>query len=203
MDTRIEPLVRMGFLRGSLLVTRSVVGELQRIADSSDSAKRARGRRSLDLLIALRRDPDVDIVLVDDDDRAEASDDVDAQLVRLSRSRGAVLLTNDSNLARVAKALEVPVRSIDALADALRAPVVAGEVVGVHLVRPGRDAGQAVGYLDDGTMVVVEEAVGSVGRTEDILVTNVLRTTSGRLVFARLAPAAPGSEPPPGAGSSP
>jgi uncharacterized protein YacL len=203
MDTRIEPLVRMGFLRGSLLVTRSVVGELQRIADSSDSAKRARGRRSLDLLISLRRDPDVDIVLVDDDDRAEASDDVDAQLVRLSRSRGAVLLTNDSNLARVAKALDVPVRSIDALADALRAPVVAGEVVDVRLVRPGRDAGQAVGYLDDGTMVVVEEAVGSVGRTEDILVTNVLRTTSGRLVFARLAPAAPGSAPPPGAGSSP
>jgi uncharacterized protein YacL len=103
----------------------------------------------------------------------------------------------------VAKALDVPVRSIDALADALRAPVVAGEVVDVRLVRPGRDAGQAIGYLDDGTMVVVEEAVGSVGRTEDILVTNVLRTTSGRLVFARLAPAAPGSGSPPGAGSSP
>jgi uncharacterized protein YacL len=187
MDTRIAPLIRMGFLTGSLLVTRSVVGELQRVADSSDAARRARGRKSLDLLVALRRDPGVDVVLVDDDDRAEASDDVDAQLVRLARSRDAVLLTNDSNLARVAKALDVPVRSIDALAEALRAPVLAGEHVDVRLIRAGKDAGQAVGYLDDGTMVVVEDAVASVGRTEGVQVTNVLQTTNGRLVFARLA----------------
>jgi uncharacterized protein YacL len=191
IDGRIEALVRMGFLPGSLLVTRSVVGELQRIADSSDAARRARGRRSLDLLVALKRDPTIDIVLMDDDVREPAGtrphdDDVDAHLVRVARDRGAVLLTNDSNLALVAKALDVPVRSIDALADALRFPVAAGEHIDVRLLRPGRDAGQAVGYLDDGTMVVVEEAAGAVGRTEGVLVTNVLQTPRGRLVFGRL-----------------
>jgi uncharacterized protein YacL len=185
VDGRIEPLIRMGFVSGSLLVTRSVVAEIQRIADSSDPARRTRGRRALDLVVALRRDPALEVLLVEDDPGDD--DDVDAALVRLARRRGAVLLTNDSNLARVAKALDVPVRSIDALANALRASVVAGERLAVRLIRAGRDAGQAVGYLDDGTMVVVEDAVGSMGRTEDIVVTNVLQTSNGRLVFARLA----------------
>jgi uncharacterized protein YacL len=113
-------------------------------------------------------------------------DDVDASLVRLARNRGAMLLTTDSTLALVARALDVRVLSIDALAEALRAPVVVGERVEVRLIRPGRDAGQAVGYLDDGTMVVVEDAVQSVGSTEGVLVTNVLQTANGRLVFAVL-----------------
>ncbi len=183
VDGRIESLVRMGFVTGTLLVTRSVVAELQTIADSSDPAKRARGRRSLDLLVRLRRDPTIDIVL-EDDEHAGSSEDVDAQLVRLARDRTGVLLTNDSNLARVAKALDVPVRSIDALAEALRAPVHPGERIEVRLIRPGRDAGQAVGYLDDGTMVVVESAASEVGRNREVIVTNVLQTASGRMVFA-------------------
>ena len=113
------------------------------------------------------------------------------------------MLTTDSNLVRVAKALDVPVRSIDALAEALRAPVLPGDAIEVALTRPGRDAGQAVGYLADGTMVVVEDAAGSVGRTEGILVTNVLQTSGGRLIFARLADAEPANAAPRvGAGSS-
>ena len=187
IDGRIEPLVRSGFVVRTLLVTRSVVHELQTIADSSDHARRDRGRRALNLLIALRRDPALDVVLIDDDSTAvREPDDVDAALVRLARSRGATLLTTDSNLGKVARALDVRVLSIDALAEALRAPVVAGERVEVRLVRPGRDVGQAVGYLDDGTMVVVEDAVQSVGSTEGVLVTNVLQTANGRLVFATL-----------------
>ncbi len=189
VDGRIEPLLRMGFVAASLLVTRSVVGEIQRIADSSDPARRARGRRALDLLVALRRDPAIEVLLIDDDpsEGPFGPEDVDAALVRLARKRGAVLLTNDSNLVRVAKALEVPVRSIDALADALRPPVIAGDRVDVRLTRQGRDAGQAVGYLDDGTMVVVEDAIASVGSTERVVVSNVLQTSNGRMVFARLA----------------
>jgi uncharacterized protein YacL len=187
VDGRIEPLVRSGFVSGTLLVTRSVVHELQTISDSSDHARRERGRRALDLLVDLRRDPAVDVALIDDDGvTPREPDDVDASLVRLARNRGAMLLTTDSNLARVARALDVRVLSIDSLADALRAPVVVGERIDVRLTRPGRDVGQAVGYLDDGTMVVVEDAVRSVGSTEGVMVTNVLQTVNGRLVFATL-----------------
>ncbi len=184
LDDRIEALIRMGFVSGSLLVTRSVVDELQRAADASEPGRRGRGRRALDRLIALRRDPAVDIILVEDE-TTRGDEDVDAQLVRLTRSRSGVLITNDSNLARVAKALEVPVRSIDALAHALRPPVSYGDRLEVRMVRAGRDAGQAVGYLDDGTMIVVEDAVDSLGQVEPVTVTNVLQTSNGRLVFAR------------------
>lgn len=185
IDGRVEPLVRSGFGLRTLLVTRGVVGELQSIADSSDRARRERGRRALDLLIVLRRDPAVDVALIDDEGTmGRDPDGVDASLVRLARDRGAMLLTTDSTLARVARALEVQVLSIDALAEALRPPVIVGERVEVRLVRPGRDAGQAVGYLDDGTMVVVEDAVQSVGSTEGVVVTNVLQTANGRMVFA-------------------
>jgi uncharacterized protein YacL len=188
LDGRILSLVRMGFLGGTLLVSRSVVEELQAVADSSDEARRSRGRRALDLLVALRRDPGVDVVLVEEGDRP--GEPVDAQLVRLARARGAVLVSNDAALGKVAAALDVPVRSIHALADALRPPVVAGEQIPLRLSRPGRSAGQAVGYLEDGTMVVVEEADHLIGETVPVAVTNALRTATGQMVFARL-PEAP------------
>jgi len=111
--------------------------------------------------------------------------DVDARLVRLAKERGGVLVTNDANLAKVAVAREVPVRSIHALADALRPSVRSGERVEVRLTRPGRESGQAVGYLDDGTMVVVQDAADLLGETADVLVTNVIQTASGLLAFGR------------------
>lgn len=186
LDGRIDALVRMGFLSGTLLVAQRVLDELQAVSDSSDPARRARGRRALDLLLALKRDPTVDVQLVEEDS-STADTEVDAALVRLAKDRGAVLITNDSNLAKVAQALDVPVRSIHALADAMRAPVIAGEQVRLRLIREGRDSGQGVGYLDDGTMVVVEQGSEHVGETVGVSVTNVLQTSSGQLVFGRLA----------------
>ena len=185
LDGRVGKMIRLGFLGGTLLVTRSVLQELQAVADSSDFSRRSRGRKALDLLVALKRDPSVDVQLVEE--RADdVLEEVDAQLVRLARKRGGVLLTNDSALARVAAALDVPVRSIDGLADALRPVVLAGEHLDVRLTRSGRASGQAVGYLDDGTMVVVENAGHLLGDSVAVSVTNTLQTATGRMVFGRL-----------------
>jgi len=185
LDGRILPLIQMGFLGGSLLVTRSVLGELHAVADSSNTSRRARGRRGLDLLVALNRDPTVDMVLIEDEEIVHG-EAVDVQLVRLAKARGAMLVTNDGNLGKVAAALDVPVRSIHALAEALRPEVVAGDHVQVQLTRRGRESGQAVGYLEDGTMVVVEEADHLLGDTVSATVTNALQTSTGRLIFARV-----------------
>lgn len=187
LDGRIGALVGMGFLRGTLLVTRGVLGELQAVADSSNPERRTRGRRALDLLVAMKRDPAVDLILVEDDAASRPDQPIDAQLVRLAKARGGTLLTNDAALVRVAAALDVPARSLHALADALRPPVTAGQKVAVRLTRRGKESGQAVGYLDDGTMVVVEQADHLLGDTVTVSVTNALQTASGQLVFAQVA----------------
>jgi uncharacterized protein YacL len=183
IDGRILELVRTGFLGGVLLVPQGVLGELQQIADSSDPGRRNRGRRGLDVVAKLQRDPTVEVVLVEE----EAMGDVDAGLVRLARDRGGVVVTADANLAKVARAVSVTVRSINDLAAGLRAPVVAGEQIRVRLTREGRDHGQAVGHLDDGTMVVVERGRPHIGEEVGVLVTNVLQTATGRMVFAVMA----------------
>jgi uncharacterized protein YacL len=184
LDGRIASLIKLGFLPGTLLVSRCVLDELQAVADSSNPAKRTRGRRALDLLVALRRDPSVEVTLVDD--AGSSGEPVDVRIIRLARSRGASIVTNDAGLAKVAAALDLPVRSIHALADALRPSVVPGETVSLRLSRRGREAGQAVGYLVDGTMVVVEEAAEQVGDTVDVVVTNAIQTPTGQLVFAEV-----------------
>jgi uncharacterized protein YacL len=183
IDGRILDLVQTGFLGGVLLVPRGVLGELQRIADSSDANRRGRGRRGLDILAQLQRDPTVEVILVEE----EAMGEVDAGLVRLARDRGGAVVTADSNLVKVAQALQVPVRSIHALAAAFRVPFLPGESLHVRLTRQGRDHGQAIGYLEDGTMVVVEEAAEQIGTEADVTVTNVLQTSTGRMVFASLS----------------
>jgi uncharacterized protein YacL len=183
IDGRLLELVETRFLGGVLLIPHSVLGELQRIADSSDPVRRARGRRGLDVLARLQRHPSVEVALVEE----EAMGDVDAGLVRLARDRGGAVVTADSNLAKVAEVLRVPVRSVHALAVALRAPVSPGERIDVRLTKEGREHGQGVGYLEDGTMVVVEEASRRVGSSVSVQVTNVLQTSTGRMVFATLA----------------
>jgi uncharacterized protein YacL len=180
LDSRLIGMVQQGFLRGTLLITRGVLDELQAVADSSNA-----GRRALDTMILLKRDPTVDLVLIEE--TRQQGEPVDAELVRVARARGATLLTNDNGLAKVALALDVPVRSIHALADALRPEVVSGQQVSVRLTRRGKESGQAVGYLDDGTMVVVEEADHLLGDTVSVIVTNALQTSTGRLIFARVA----------------
>ena len=185
LDSRLIAMVQQGFLRGTMLITRGVLDELQTVADSSNAGRRARGRRALDTMVLMRRDPSVDLVLVEE--TRSQGEPVDSELVRLARARGATLLTNDAGLAKVALALDVPVRSIHALAEALRPEVVSGQQVPVRLTRRGKESGQAVGYLDDGTMVVVEEADHLLGNTVTVSVTNALQTSTGRLIFARVA----------------
>jgi uncharacterized protein YacL len=182
IDGRVLNVVRSGFLTGTFLVTRGVLGELQTIADASDPARRSRGQRGLDVLRHLQQDPSIEVVLVE----PEVTGDVDAQLVRLARERGGTLVTTDGNLAKVAEALDVPTRSLHQLAEAIRLPVMPGEELTVHLAKAGREQGQGVGYLEDGTMVVVDQGGDRLGSEVRAVVTNVLQTSSGRMVFARL-----------------
>jgi len=182
IDGRIVDLASTGFLTGVYLIHSGVLEELQRIADSSDPGRRGRGKRGLDNLTRLQKDPRVEVVLVEE----QAPGEIDAALVRLARERGATLVTADMNLAKVAEAVSVPVRSINALASALRQPVAPGEELNVKLVKGGREHGQAIGYLEDGTMVIVEGAAEQMGSEVKVRVTNMLQTPSGRMVFAAL-----------------
>ena len=182
IDGRILDLVATGFLSGDLLDPHRVLRELQTIADSSDPRRRARGRRGLDAVVELKRAATVEVHLVEED----GGSDVDALLVRLARERGASLVTTDHNLSKVAEAVGVPVPRLNDLAAAFRLPVGIGDEIDVHLVKPGREAGQAVGYLDDGTMVVVEAAGERIGSDTPIVVRNVIKTATGRMVFANL-----------------
>jgi uncharacterized protein YacL len=185
IDARVLDVVRAGFLHGRIVVIQPVLDELQRLADNSDPLRRARGRRGLDLLETLRREPQVDLELVPDPQPDVG--EVDAKLVRTCLDSDMALLTLDSNLAKVANLSGVRVLNLHSLALALRPPVVVGEDVVVQLIKPGREAGQAVGYLDDGTMVVVERAKALVGKDVTVRVTSVMITANGRLVFAHVS----------------
>jgi uncharacterized protein YacL len=182
IDGRILDLVATGFLSGDLLVHTAVLRELQTIADSSDPRRRARGRRGLDAVGELKRAATVEVHLIEDD----GGSDVDAVLVRVARERGASLVTTDHNLSKVAEAVGVPVPRLNDLAVAFRTPIGIGDEIEVRLVKQGREAGQAVGYLDDGTMVVVEAAGEQIGSDARIVVRNVITTATGRMVFANL-----------------
>ena len=182
IDGRVLDLVRAGFLSGDLLVHTAVLRELQTVADSSDHKRRSRGRRGLDTVALLKREATVDIHLVEED----GIENVDATLVALARDRGASLITTDFNLAKVAEALSIPVPSLNDLALSFRLPVVPGDQLEVELVKHGREHGQAVGYLEDGTMVVVEEAAERIGEEVVVLVRNVIKTATGRMAFANL-----------------
>jgi uncharacterized protein YacL len=187
IDGRVADLVATGFVSGTILLHEGVLRELQAIADSSDPGRRTRGRRGLDVLVELQRAPTVQFQLVEE----AGVMDVDAALVRLARESGASLITVDHNMAKVAEALRVPVAQVNALAAKFRAPYVAGDEVVVRLVKEGREHGQAVGYLDDGTMVVIEQAVTRIGSEVEARVRNVIQTATGRMIFASLPEAEP------------
>lgn len=183
IDGRVLDVVRAGFLHGRFLVPQPVLDELQNMADSSDDLRRAKGRRGLDVLESLRREHGVELLTVPDE--AMGVPDVDAKLVRMSIDRNCALLTFDTNLAKAAAIAGVKVLNLHGLALALRPLVVVGDEVDLHLLKAGKEAGQAVGYLDDGTMVVTEHARDKVGTDCRVVVTSVLTTANGRLVFAR------------------
>jgi uncharacterized protein YacL len=183
IDGRIIDVVRAGFLGGQMLVPAPVLAELQGLADASDELRRGRGRRGLEVLDTLRREPGIELIVIDDE--APGVPEVDAKLVRVALDRACALLTLDTNLAKSAALAGVKVLNLHSLAIALRPPVVAGDEVTVLLTKPGKESGQAIGYLDDGTMVVVERARDGVGSEAHVLVTSVLTTANGRMVFAR------------------
>jgi uncharacterized protein YacL len=185
IDGRVLDVVRAGFLHGSMLVPSAVLAELQGLADAGDDLRRAKGRRGLEVLEAIKREPGVDVEVLDLE--VPGVHEVDAKLVRICLDRDAALLTLDTNLAKAAGLAGVRVLNLHALALALRPPVAAGDDVDVLLLKPGREPGQAVGYLDDGSMVVVERARAHVGGELAVRVTSVLTTANGRLVFGRPA----------------
>jgi uncharacterized protein YacL len=184
IDGRVLGVVRAGFLHGRMLVPTPVLAELQGLADAGDDLRRAKGRRGLEVLEALKREPGVDLEVLDLE--LPAVPEVDAKLVRTCLDLDAALLTLDTNLARAAALAGVQVLNLHALALALRPPVAAGDVVQVLLLKAGKEPGQAVGHLDDGSMVVVEQARALVGTEASVAVTSVLTTANGRMVFGRL-----------------
>jgi uncharacterized protein YacL len=180
IDGRVVDLAKTGFISGDVLIHLGVLEELQRIADSSDPKRRGRGRRGLDAVAELQQTATIQVHLIED----RGDGDVDAALVRLARDRSASLITTDHNLSKVAQALSVPVPQLNQLAVAFRLPVSVGDELTIDLVKEGREHGQAVGYLEDGTMVVVEAGKDRIGAQTEVLVRNVIQTTTGRMVFA-------------------
>jgi uncharacterized protein YacL len=182
IDGRIVDVAKAGFLPGRLLIAGFVLEELQRVADSGDPMRRARGRRGLTVLEELQQRHDVvcEVVDLNFPDVAE----VDARLIKLAVAHSAALLTSDHNLNRIARIAGVRVLNLNDLANALKPILAAGEEISIAIVREGKELHQGVGYLDDGTMVVVENARGHLGATVRATVTSVLQTTSGRMIFA-------------------
>ena len=185
IDGRIEDIARTGFLPGTLLIPHFVLNELQYIADSSDALRRQRGRRGMEVLANLQKEPEVKVE-IDDIDFEDVSA-VDDKLVMLAKRTGYSILTNDYNLNRVADIQGVRILNINALANAVKVVFLPGEELSVEIIQEGKEHGQGVGYLEDGTMIVVEN--GSVFLGEEILtiVTKVLQTAAGRMIFARPA----------------
>lgn len=184
IDGRIIDICRTGFLEGELILPRYVLKELHLISDSEDSMKRARGRRGLDVMHQLQQESNVNVTISETDyyDIAE----VDAKLVRQAKETGAVVLTNDYNLNKVAALEGVKVLNINELANAVKPVVISGEDMAVKVIREGKELGQGVGYLDDGTMVVVEGGSDQVGNTINLTVTSVLQTSAGKMIFAKV-----------------
>jgi len=191
IDGRIADIAVAGFVPGRLLVPRFVLAELQNIADSEDAMRRGRGRRGLEVLNRLRETPGIEVEVIEQD--APEIKEVDAKLVALAQLRGCNVLTTDYNLNRVAQIQGVRVLNINELANAIRPVVLPGEELHVHVVQPGKEKGQGVGYLADGTMIVVENGDKLMGQDVLTEVTRVFQTVAGKMIFA--APKKGSSEP--------
>lgn len=183
IDGRIMDIMAAGFLEGQLVVPNFVLEELQKLSDSADNLKRAKGRRGLDLVQDLRISYKEQVVVVDND--YDDISEVDAKLVRLAKQAYAAIITNDYNLNKVAGIQGVKVLNINELANAIKPLVIAGEEMNVYLVKEGKEANQAIAYLDDGTMIVVENGRHSIGNSIPVVVTSVLQTSAGRMIFAK------------------
>ncbi len=193
IDGRIADIAETGFIFSSLVVPRFVLEELQHIADSADSMRRNRGRRGLEILQRLQKEPAVTVEITDAD--AENIHEVDAKLVKLARQWHCPIITNDFNLNRVAELQGVKVLNINELAHAVKPILLPGEEMSIKIMQDGKELGQGVGYLDDGTMIVVEGGKSYMGSTVDVTVTRVLQTVAGRMIFAHPKQAASSAAP--------
>ena len=183
IDGRIADICDTGFIEGTLLIPVFVLEELQHIADSADALKRTRGRRGLDILQRIRTDSKMKVEITNED--FDDISEVDSKLVRLGQKVGAKIITNDFNLNKVAKLRGVEVLNINELSNAVKPVVIPGESMTVTVVKNGKEPGQGVAYLDDGTMIVVENGHRHLGATIDVEVTSALQTAAGRMIFAK------------------
>lgn len=182
IDGRIADICDAGFIEGTLIAPQFILNELQHIADSSDPLKRARGRRGLDILNKLQKSPNVKIEITEID--FPKVKEVDSKLIALARETNADILTNDFNLNKIAQIQGVNVLNINQLANAVKPIVLPGESMTVTIARQGKERGQGVAYLDDGTMVVVEQGENLLNQSTDVVVTSILQTPAGRMIFA-------------------
>jgi uncharacterized protein YacL len=183
IDGRIADIVETGFLDGVLVIPQFVLRELQLVADSADSMKRNRGRRGLDILQKIQKNPDLQVRIVEDD--FPQTREVDMKLIELAKLYNCSVVTNDFNLNKVATLHGVQVLNINELANALKPVVLPGETMKVFIIKEGKESNQGVAYLDDGTMVVVDNARKLISKTVEISVTSVLQTTAGKMIFGR------------------
>jgi len=186
IDGRIVEIMKTGFLEGPIVIPEFVLVELRHIADSSDALKRVRGRRGLDILNKIQEDYGIEIYNTDSEKALKEIPEVDVKLLKLAQIMKGKVVTNDFNLNKVAGIKGVPVLNINELANAMKPMVIPGEVMTVTLIKQGKEAGQAIAYLDDGTMIVVEDGRRRIGQTLDINVTSVLQTAAGRMIFGKV-----------------
>jgi len=184
IDGRIADITETGFVEGTLIIPQFVLNELQHIADSSDSIKRTRGKRGLEVLHHIQKQAGVDVRIVDKD--FPSVKEVDSKLIELAKEVHGKIITNDSNLNKVAQLQGIDVLNINELANSLKPVVLPGEEITVKVLKEGKEMGQGVAYLDDGTMIVVDNGRRQMGKTVDVIVTSVLQTPAGRMIFARL-----------------
>jgi uncharacterized protein YacL len=183
IDGRIADICKTGFIEGTLVIPEFVLEELQHIADSSDLLKRNRGRRGLDILNKIQKELDVRVLIYED--AVEEAGEVDSKLVKLAKAMRGKVVTNDFNLNKVCELQGVSVLNINDLANAVKPVVLPGEEIVVQVIKDGKEHGQGVAYLDDGTMIVVEGGRDFIGNTMEVLVTSVLQTSAGRMIFAK------------------
>jgi uncharacterized protein YacL len=183
IDGRIADIARTGFLAGTLLIPRFVLAELQYIADSADSLRRQRGRRGMEVLSQLQKQSIIPVRLTDID--VEGVREVDDKLVILARQLRCPILTNDYNLNRIAELQGVTVLNVNELANAVKSALLPGEILSIRVIQEGKEAAQGVGYMDDGTMVVIENGREHINKELSVMVTKVLQTAAGRMIFAR------------------
>ncbi len=185
IDGRIADISKIKFLEGEILIPKFVLNELQQIADSSDTLKRNRGRRGLDILNRVQKEIDIPVRIIDTDFPELV--DVDSKLIKLAQHLGAKVVTNDFNLNKIAQLQNVPVLNINDLANALKPVVLPGEGLNITIIKEGKESSQGVGYLDDGTMVVVDNGRRYIGSNVNVVITSTLQTSAGRMIFGKLA----------------